>query len=312
MENILIVNHINQFSKNGKSFVGNFPIFISEKNCNINNTESSLNKNYFIIEKCNCEALGYSSLPIICDPPNEPISYECIDGKILTCYKPCDPPLNPNCTITSVTAVPPGNHLVLSYSEIYTLWNGPTFLKVETESSFTTMLSEHSSINETKDIWDTYPSGAMPCTYITPLYKNSSSIDNIPTYLESNAGFSIGLFMDFFNIKKFNNTYYLPVEVYLNVGATYYYDYIDIDGEWYYGLYISCGADYRLGEFVPPDEYTDHYYLNSAGDLAPDQTTITILGQEFPISCKGGNAGSPYDFYAGTFDLRPITVTLVE
>ena len=70
-------------------FVGNYPVLLNRPECDLVYTQVS-NRD-LIVEACNCEAAGYSSIPNTCINTSNLATVQCTDGKIYQCYKPCVP-----------------------------------------------------------------------------------------------------------------------------------------------------------------------------------------------------------------------------
>lgn len=84
--------NLQTFFKDSKIYKGSFPIIVGGAiNC-VQNSTNINSKQVFLDEECNCEILGYTSIvpSTSCWNGSDTITYNCIDGKILTCYKECD------------------------------------------------------------------------------------------------------------------------------------------------------------------------------------------------------------------------------
>jgi len=133
----------------------------------------------------------------------------------------------------------------------------------------------------------------------------------------SRAGINARLILQFNSLKLFAGNYYLPTAFEVSFGVVRDYSPLEPGNP---EIHNTGGAFYSLGEFVIPEEgRSDFSYAEFGGSghymteqshtyPAPDETTATIFGQEFPLGCVAGEADL-YSYEGAIITLSPFTVT---
>lgn len=227
-------------------------------------------------------------------------------------------PALPVCPIAVITEPPVGHHLVLSFSELMELWATPTIqVRSETIAQVPGNTRIQSGLEVSTPLWaPPIDSSTRPCGPTSrTVGQGNGNLGEIGWVSHVSIGATLTL--RFNEIKRLGPTYYLPVDFTVGFSTTLDHSPYEPGNP---DMHNTGRAAYSLGPFTFPadpdrtdfswPEYggSGHYMTDVMyGYPAPDETTVTIFGQTFPLGCVAGNT----DFYgyAGILiTLHPWTV----